>query len=641
MSNRQEFFLSVISKNQYPKLIAMKYFIAVYQKLKNIYMSQSSMENDLPMICPSLRIYENEELELLKPQSLLNDEQKKALSIIKKQNMAYELNSVPISPNFWDLNPNNSLFDIYRDILEKNNLKNIEEHLDKVLETKSTILFDAKNNDTKEFKAYKKYRTNHETAVNNITSHLELFDGLDTDEEKNNWNDQLIHLNNIKELAFSEWKVKGNKDIIEKELAKINKATEADLYVAMAQNARNTFEAAEKTDVINQASIHDINFIPYDFMENESGWNSMRIEKSELDGLHSEAKNATENLPSEIMSIDYDESMIEAVELEYSFVHLKRSWFNKNFMLSSVFEWNEPKKISDGQTISNDFKLPAFPKTMILMKNLKIILNPAINSEAVSNPNQLVYFGPLVMKQQVFVNKNNNQKFLKAITNVKTIKSDQLNYMAKKTAAVETVKMAPANDISVKPAAEPAPEAMKAAASTAFANKINLGGMMGGIKIPATHGASPVQPTPKPVTPSPTPIKVPWGTWGPKYPTTPIPTTPPPPPPTGANVQFKVLDKMNNEPIYKCALSIKGTNNNRIFEIESNEVGIINQFIPIGDYSIELRIDDYAVLQQNFSVTNANPLTLEYKLQREEVKFKSFFLIGMICERMPKIPMNS
>lgn len=618
----------------------MKYFIAVYQKLKNIYMSQSSMENDLPMICPSLRIYENEELELLKPQSLLNDEQKKALSIIKKQNMAYELNSVPISSNFWDLNPNNSLFDIYRDILEKNNLKNIEEHLDKVLETKSTILFDAKNNDTKEFKAYKKYRTNHETAVNNITTHLELFDGLDTDEEKNNWNDQLIHLNNIKELTFSEWKVKGYKDVIEKELAKINKATEADLYVAMAQNAKNTFEAAEKTDVINNASIHDINFIPYDFMENESGWNSMRIEKSELEGLHSEAKNATENLPSEILSIDYDESMIEAVELEYSFVHLKRSWFNKNFMLSSLFEWNEPKKISDGQTISNDFKLPAFPKTMMLMKNLKIILNPAVNSEAISNPNQLVYFGPLVMKQQVFVNKNNNQKFLKAITNVKTIKSDQLNYMAKKTAAVETVKMAPVNDFSVKPAAEPAPEAMKAAASTAFANKINLGGMMGGIKIPATHGASPVQPAPQPVTPTPTPIKVPWGTWGPKYPTTPIPTTPPPPPPTGANIQFKVLDKMNNEPIYKCALSIKGTNNNRIFEIESNEIGIINQFIPIGDYSIELRIDDYAVLQQNFSVTNANPLTLEYKLQREEVKFKSFFLIGMICERMPKIPMN-
>lgn len=634
----------------------MKYFVAVYQKLKNIYMSQSSMENDLPMICPSLRIYDNEELELLKPQSLLNDEQKKALSIIKKQNVAYELNSVPISPNFWDLNPNNSLFDIYRDILDKNNLKDLEQNLDKVLETKSTVLFDAKNSDTKEFKAYKKYRILHEDAVNKVTDHLLLFDSLETDEEKSNWNDRLITLNNLKELAFSEWKVKGSKDLIEKELTRINKSSDADLYLAMAQNAKHTFEAAEKMDVISNSSIHDINFIPYDFMENESGWNSMRIERSELEGLHSEAKNGNENIPSEILSIDYDESMIQAVEVDYSFVHLKRNWFNKNFMLSDYFEWKEPKKISDGLTISNDFKLPAFPKTMILIKNLKVILDPSINSANVSNTEQLVYFGPMVMKQQVFINKNNNQKFLKAITNVKTIKSDQLNYLAKKTMIAESQKANVMNNFSARTALEPEPaENMKTVVNASFAGKTNMGNILNNIKNlsplnPAPHGASPVQPAPQPTNP----IKAPWGSWGPKFPTIPTPTPTPvptpvptpipipvPPPPTDAVVQLRISDKVNNEPIYKCAISIKGTNNNRIFEIESNEAGIISQLIPIGEYSIELRIDDYAVLNQNFSVNSSMPLDLEYKLQREEVKFKSFFLIGMICERMPKIPVSN
>ncbi|MEY8760988.1 hypothetical protein [Chryseobacterium tongliaoense] len=614
----------------------MKYFIAVYQKLRNKYMSQSSMENDLPMICPSLRIYENEDLELLKPQSLLNDDQKKALSIIKKQNMAYELNSVPISSDFWDLNPNNSLFDIYRDILDKNNLKNLEENLDKVLAIKSTVLFDAKNSDTKEFKAYKKYRTIYEEAVNKVTTHLELFDGLDTDEEKNNWNDQLISVNKLKELAFSEWKVKGNKDFIDSELAKINKASDADLYLAMAQNAKNTFDAAEKTDVISNASIHDINFIPYDFMENESGWNNMRIEKSELDSLFQEAKSSNENLPSEILSIDYDESIIQAVELDYSFVHLKRSWFNKNFMMSDLFEWNESKKISDGQTISNDFKLPAFPKTMILIKNLKIILDPSITNDTVNNPDQLIYFGPLIMKQQLFVNKSNNQKFLKAITNVKTIKSDQLNTLTKKTITAEAAVKIPVTDFVAKPAAEPVTEAAKVNATPVFNNKMNMN-ILNSIRNlrpynPVIPPPQPVQPV-KPVTPVVTgPIKIP-GIFIPiKYP---VPT-----PSAGANVQFKVFDKINNDPIYKCAISIKGTNNSRIYEIETNEIGIINQIIPDGEYNIELRIDDYAVLNQNFSITNSNPMTLEYKLQREEVKFKSFFLIGMICERMPKIPMN-
>lgn len=622
----------------------MKYFVAVYQKLKNIYTSQSSMENDLPMICPSLRVYDNEELELLKPQSLLNDEQKKALSIIKKQNVAYELNSVPISPNFWDLNPNNSLFDIYRDILDKNNLKDLEENLDKVLDHKSPVLFDAKNSDTKEFKAYKKYRTLFEEAVNKITDHLVQFEGLDTDEEKSNWNDKLINLNNLKELTFSEWKVKGSKDHIEKELARINKSSDADLYLAMAQNAKQTFEAAEKTDVISNSSIHDIHFIPYDFMENESGWNSLRIEKSELEGLHAEAKNSNENIPTEILSIDYDESMIQAVELDYSFVHLKRNWFNKNFMLSDYFEWKEPKKIADGETISNDFKLPAFPKTMILIKNLKVILDPSIVSASVSNTEQLIYFGPMVMKQQVFINKNNNQRFLKAITNVKTIKSDQLNYLAKKTVIAEN-KAPIISSFNAKTAIGSEPtETMKTATHASFSGKTNRGNMINAVKNlqplnPVPHGASPVQPVNQPTNP----IKVPWGSWVPKFPTIPTPTPIPIPvslPPEVAVVQFRVSDKINNDPIYKCAISIKGINNNRIFEIESNEAGMISQLIPPGDYSIELRIDDYAILNQNFSITNILPLNLEYKLQREEVKFKSYFLIGMICERMPRIPVN-
>lgn len=620
----------------------MKYFVAVYQKLRDIYMSQSSMENDLPMICPSLRIYENEELELLKPQSLLNDDQKKSLSIIKKQNVAYELNSVPISPNFWDLNPNNSLFDIYRDILDKNNLKNLEENLEKVVASQSTVLYDSKNAETKEFKAYKKYLTNHETAVNNITSHLELFDALDTDDEKKNWNDQLISFNNIKELAYSEWKVKGYKDLIEKELTRINKASDADLYLAMAQNAKNTFNAAEKTDVINNSSIHDINFIPYDFMENESGWNNMRLEKAELESLHAEAKNSNENLPSEILSIDYDESVIQAVEFDYSFVHLKRNWFNKNFMLSNLFEWKEPKNISDGQTISTNFKLPAFPKTMMLIKNLKIILDPSITNDTVNNPNQLIYFGPLILKQQLFVNKNNNQKFLKAVTNVRTIKSDQLNTMTRKTANLETLRSTTA-DFNPKPVEktvnQPVAEAVKVNPNIAF-NKVNMGGLntvrnMRPV-MPVSPVATPVQPQPapvKPVTPIvATPIRIP-GIFVPIR--VPIQVQP-----TAALVQFKVFDKINNDPVYKCSLSIKGTNNSRFYEIETNEIGMITQMIPVGEYSIELRIDDYAILQQNFSVTNTNPLNLEYKLQREEVKFKSFFLIGMICERMPKIPVN-
>ena len=391
------------------------------------------MVNDLPMICPSLRMYENEDLELLKPLALLDDQQKKVESIIKKQNISYELNSVPISNYFWDLNANTALFDIYRDILQFSNVKDFEESFNKVSVQSSAVLNDSKNADTKEFKNYKKYRTNYDDALQKISDHLLLFDDLDSDDEKNNWRDQLLSLSNQKELALSEWKVRGSKDLIEKEIVKINANSDADLFLAMSQEAKFTFDAAEKTDVVTNSSIHDINFVPYDFMENESGWNNLKLSKQELEELYLVAKNSNENLPTEILSIDYDEKGVSGIELDYSFVHLKRSWFNKNFMLSNYFSWKETKPISDGQTISDDFRLPAIPKTMMLIKNLKIILDSSVSAGEVNDPNKLIFFGPIVMKQQLFINQNNNEKFLKVVTDKRTVQSDQLSYLSKKT----------------------------------------------------------------------------------------------------------------------------------------------------------------------------------------------------------------
>ncbi|WP_326987242.1 hypothetical protein [Chryseobacterium sp. MP_3.2] len=136
----------------------------------------------------------------------------------------------------------------------------------------------------------------------------------------------------------------------------------------------------EKTDLISYIAVHDINFIPFDFVDNESGWNRLKLTKPELEELYLRANNSNENLPTEILYIDYDESGIEAIEVEYSFVHLKRNWLNKSFMVTPYFEWKQTKPISDGQTISEAFKLRAITKTLMLIKNLKIILDPIVKA---------------------------------------------------------------------------------------------------------------------------------------------------------------------------------------------------------------------------------------------------------------------
>ena len=291
----------------------MKYYIALYQKLKDIYTSQSSQENDVALICPSLRLYEKEDLELLKP---LQKSDATADSILKKQQVSYELNSLPISNNFWDLNPNNTLFDTFGEILVHATVNDIEQRVLELDEAEKEKLYDSKNKPTKEYKAYQKQLQLYQESLTPIEEHLAKYDTLLSDEEKLNWQNQLSVLHSKKEQAFADLEIKGYKNLIETALEKFNKNTEIDAFLDKFQNVKMTFDAAEKTDVTTNSALHDINFIPYDFMENESGWTSLNLSKTDLDALFNEAKLHSENLPSEILSLDYDEKYITGIELD-------------------------------------------------------------------------------------------------------------------------------------------------------------------------------------------------------------------------------------------------------------------------------------------------------------------------------------
>ena len=110
------------------------------------------------------------------------------------------------------------------------------------------------------------------------------------------------------------------------------------------------------------------------------------------------------------------------------------------------------------------------------------------------------------------------------------------------------------------------------------------------------------------------------------------------PPANKANVFFVITDKLTSEAVYKCSVSIKGSNNNHVFDIETDSNGLINFEIPFGSYDLECRADGYQEYKAAFAVESTGNLTLSYLLERDEVVFKSYFLIGMICEKLPKIP---
>ena len=60
-------------------------------------------------------------------------------------------------------------------------------------------------------------------------------------------------------------------------------------------------------------------------MDNENGWTGMKLSKAELDDIFGKIDKSASDIPSEILSLDYDEKYITGVELDYQFVTYQKA----------------------------------------------------------------------------------------------------------------------------------------------------------------------------------------------------------------------------------------------------------------------------------------------------------------------------
>lgn len=588
----------------------MKYYIALFQKIKDYYKTQSTNPSELALICPSLRVYDDKEMKLLLPQILIDDALK-GEALIKKQDISFQLNSIPSSDKFWDINPSNTLFDAYDKIINVD--QEIQNFIDPAeFSEAQKVIYDDKGKPTKEKKAYDKYLGLFDKLLTEWEEHVSKYNSLTTDNEKQIWLEKLNTILLRKEKLIIDHKLLGYKDVIEKAMAKINKTDGFDVFLSNLINSRNVLENSKKTGILSLESYYDINFVPYDFMSNNNGWTKLTIDKKELDELYEVAKIQKDEFSKEIIAIDYDEKNIMGIELEFSIVTMQRNWFSIASLVSNFFKWNEAKSISDGETISNDFLLPAFPKRMILIKNLKINIDEAIASTDVSNINQLIYFGPIVMKNQLFVNSHTNTKFIKAIRNKETLTSNNLKYYNTKLDVKKSIATNPS--ITMASAISP-PITMASSASMRPM-------MRASTMKPLSATAEPIktihhlQLNPvlfQPVTIIQTDNKL-------------------------VTIILNIKDAITKSVIYQSEISITGTNNTVFKEIESDRDGSTNLQLPIGNYTIEIRKNGYSLFRSSVKIENTNPLVKDFYLDPESVTYDSFFLIGMICEKLPKIP---
>jgi hypothetical protein len=97
-------------------------------------------------------------------------------------------------------------------------------------------------------------------------------------------------------------------------------------------------------------------------------------------------------------------------------------------------------------------------------------------------------------------------------------------------------------------------------------------------------------------------------------------------------------DSISKAPLYKCSISVLGTNNSLFREVETDKDGRISFSLPVGTFRVELRKDGYARMAVDLNIENSTPVNRAYALVRESVSYSSYFLLGVVCERLPKIP---
>lgn len=591
----------------------MKYYISLFQKIKEIYKTQSSNELEIPLICPSSRVFDVNELKLLLPQMMVNNESKME-AMIKKQDMSYQLNSLPSTDAFWDFNPSNTLFEVYEKILNKSKISD-DNLLNEVDNKKAEDTLYSNKKQTKEYKQYLKYIAKIEKFFIEWEDHVSTYSDLNNEEEKKLWTEKLNNIFIKKDKLSAELKVLGFKDLIENALETINKKDEFDMFLESINNQKTIVETSKQTGLVSHASFNDINFIPYDFMTSDNGWTSVSLEKEELDLLLKQAMEETNNMPKEILDFDYDEDYILGVEFEYTIVTMIRNWFSLSPLTSKYFTWKESKPISNGENINNDFLLPAFPKKMILMKNLKINLDPSLKKENVDQLNQIINFGPILMKGQLFNDQKKNVHFIKAIKNKEVLQSRNVEYLKTKSAQENEKKVLIDRKITTAPNVINRPIRHNRSRVANNQNQLNPAIQTDKPYIVSSHfGRNLVKHINLFNQIKDIPVNI-----------------------NLTKVIFNIIDKESNTGVYKSEISLIGTNNNYFKEIESDQEGKISCDLPLGNYKIKIFKNGYDIYEEELKIINKNTIDKSIKLNPNSVYYDSYFLIGMICEKLPKI----
>lgn len=566
----------------------MKFYIACIQKLKELVDGTSSNTKSTFAACSSLRVFEAADFEFLSGQ-LLNAEQ-----FLNSEDISAQLNSLGTDQTFWDVDAQANLYEYYKTHLEQLKLKGenavkLSEALDKAL------LYNNNGEPSEKLLAYNDYLEQYETLIDGLN---ELYNNADADvaedEKKSVYLKADIFRKKIA-LLLAQWRLNGFKDNIENALKSINKLSEYDQILELKNKVLSDIKNIEATGIQSASTYIKLQMVPYNFYKQENAWTGLEVTQNELNAILIRAQKQLKGFNNQILGLDYDETFINKITLNYCIITIKRPWLYKDLLQSEYIDSNTKKAT---------YK---YAKKIVLIKDLRVILKEDLSEaekEQIQN-NNIIKFGPIFMKNQFFINNLSKEAFIKPVTDKKIYTGKFALKLDKKLQKATPLAM------PVKPnySAAHIATVVKAAPGKPLKNPIKARKPIAGAK------AKPLVMTAK------TNLIF-------KIPDFKINLQ------KQSNIHINITDKLSKDGIYKAELSFKSLNTNFFKNIETNENGLATLTLPKGNYDISIRKNGYKELKFTQIVQENKNITISKILEPQEVVFDSYFLMGIIADEV-------
>lgn len=194
--------------------------------------------------------------------------------------------------------------------------------------------------------------------------------GDEAAEIKAAWENDQADLKKAIAMALLNWETLGKRTEVEKYLGdflSLSGSSPSKTIADLKQEYELFTKATAVDHLANELRYTPTYFTPTNFFEEKVSWQSMSLDKSEVNSLVQQAPQRLKNL----FSIDTQEIDIKKVSFEYIVVEIVRNWLHyKDFLLQNFWKFADNEKfLSDG---TGKGSLPAFADKMIFVRNLRI-----------------------------------------------------------------------------------------------------------------------------------------------------------------------------------------------------------------------------------------------------------------------------